>query len=107
MIDGGCLGARVAGSIAMMELYVAAIPLRAGAQLVDDPNHIIGEGPNHSHLMQTAEHPTDGIGGRLTNSPQMHPAEDWKVHPRPARLWQPRLPYQHRHLRSPEGGRRV
>ena len=32
---------------------------------------------NHSQVMQTAEHLTDVIGPRMTNSPAMRTAEAW------------------------------
>jgi carboxypeptidase Q len=40
-------------------------------------NRIIDEGISHSQVMPTAEHLTDVIGPRLTNSPQMRAAEAW------------------------------
>ncbi|WP_374297611.1 M20/M25/M40 family metallo-hydrolase [Sphingomonas sp.] len=38
---------------------------------------IIDEGTNHSQVMVTAQHLTDVIGPRMTNSPAMRRAEDW------------------------------
>ncbi|WP_413060901.1 M20/M25/M40 family metallo-hydrolase [Sphingomonas carotinifaciens] len=40
-------------------------------------NRIIDEGTNHSQVMVTAQHLTDVIGPRMTNSPAMRRAEDW------------------------------
>ncbi|WP_419722909.1 M20/M25/M40 family metallo-hydrolase [Sphingobium aquiterrae] len=47
------------------------------AQQADDVNRLIDEGMNHSQVMQTAQQLSDGIGGRMTNSPQMRQAEEW------------------------------
>lgn len=47
------------------------------AQQPDDLNRVIDEGLNHSQVMQIAQHLTDDIGGRMTNSPQMRQAETW------------------------------
>lgn len=51
----------------------------ASAQSVDRSvvARIIDEGTNHSQVMVTAEHLSDVIGARLTNSPAMRKAEDW------------------------------
>jgi len=38
---------------------------------------VIDEGTNHSQVMQTAQHLTDVIGPRMTNSPGMRKAEEW------------------------------
>ena len=62
-------------AIALLPLLVLAAP--AAAQQADDLNRIIDEGLNHSQVMQTAQHLTDDIGGRMTNSPQMRQAEAW------------------------------
>jgi carboxypeptidase Q len=57
--------------------------LCAGATLAAEPvdrgavNRILDAGMNHSEVMETAQHLTDRIGGRLTNSPQMREAERW------------------------------
>ncbi|CAM3228916.1 MULTISPECIES: M20/M25/M40 family metallo-hydrolase [Sphingomonas] len=60
---------------------VAAVALlpAAGASAQDRgaANRIIDEGMNHSQVMQTAEHLTDVIGPRMTNSPAMRAAEGW------------------------------
>jgi carboxypeptidase Q len=42
-----------------------------------DTAKIIDQGMNHSEVMVTAQHLTDVIGPRLTNSPQMRQAEAW------------------------------
>jgi carboxypeptidase Q len=60
--------------LALLPLLVLATP--AVAQ-VDDINRVIDEGLNHSQVMQIAQHLTDDIGGRMTNSPQMRAAETW------------------------------
>lgn len=56
---------------------VATAPL--AAQPVDraQVNRIIDEGTNQSEVMPTAQHLTDVIGPRLTNSPGMRKAEEW------------------------------
>jgi hypothetical protein len=60
---------------------VAATPLSAplAAQAVDRDavNRIIDEGTSQSEVMPIAEHLTDVIGSRLTNSPGMRQAEEW------------------------------
>src|SRR5678816_4870712 len=63
--------------IVSLVLLAASPAGPASAQQVDDLNRIIDQGLNHSQVMQTAEHMMDGIGGRLTNSPQMRQAEAW------------------------------
>ncbi|TKD53394.1 M20/M25/M40 family metallo-hydrolase [Sphingomonas baiyangensis] len=40
---------------------------------------VVDEGTNRSQVMVLAQHMTDVIGPRLTNSPQMRTAEDWAV----------------------------
>jgi hypothetical protein len=60
---------------AVVPLLLIGLP--AGAQPVADINRVIDQGLNHSQVMQTAEHLMDGIGARLTNSPQMRQAEAW------------------------------
>lgn len=62
-------------SIAALPLLALASPL--AAQQADQLNRVIEEGMNHSEVMQTAQQLTDGIGGRMTNSPQMRQAEKW------------------------------
>jgi hypothetical protein len=49
----------------------------AAAQDRGAVNKIIDEGTNHSAVMATAQHLTDVIGPRLTNSPAMRRAEVW------------------------------
>ncbi|WP_438730729.1 M20/M25/M40 family metallo-hydrolase [Parasphingorhabdus sp. DH2-15] len=51
----------------------------APAQEVDINNRIIDEGMNQSEVMVTAHELLDGIGSRLTNSPNTRKAEDWAV----------------------------
>jgi len=58
-------------------LLVSLFALPVAAQPADDMNRIIDQGLDHSQVMQIAEHLTDAIGGRLTNSPQMRQAEAW------------------------------
>lgn len=59
----------------ILPAMLAAMPLCA--QQPDDLNRVIDQGLNHSEVMQTAQHLTDVIGGRMTNSPQMRQAEAW------------------------------
>lgn len=61
-----------------------AVPLAARERTRAAPSsspapisRIIDQGTNHSQVMQTAQHLTDVIGPRLTNSPQMRAAEAW------------------------------
>ncbi len=44
-----------------------------------DIARILDEGLNRSQAMKTAEELTDGIGGRLTNSPSLRKAESWAM----------------------------
>ena len=62
-------------SIILLPLLCLAAPV--AAQQPDDLNRVIDEGLNHSQVMQIAQHLTDDIGGRMTNSPQMRQAEAW------------------------------
>jgi len=64
-------------SAAALGALCAAAPI--GAQQVGDTNRIIDEGLNRSEVMETAQQLTDGIGGRLTNSPAMRRAEAWAI----------------------------
>ena len=61
----------------LLALPLAAIAAAAPAQQADELNRIIDAGLNHSEVMQTAEHLTDVIGPRMTNSPGMRAAEIW------------------------------
>ena len=57
---------------------IALLPVAtATAQDRSAANRIIDEGMNHSQVMQTAQHLTDVIGPRMTNSPAMRAAEGW------------------------------
>ena len=57
---------------------VALLPVTSAiAQDRVAANRIIDEGMNHSQVMQTAQHLTDVIGPRMTNSPAMRTAEGW------------------------------
>jgi hypothetical protein len=63
-----------------MRLIAAALLLMttpAVAQPADMTNRIIDEGLNRSEVMLTAQHLTDRIGSRMTNSPGMREAERW------------------------------
>lgn len=64
-------------ALAIAALSLTTAPL--AAQSVDRAEiaRIIDEGTNRSQVMQTAEHLTDFIGPRLTNSPGMRKAEQW------------------------------
>ncbi len=63
----------------MRHLLLAATLLAAPvhAQQADMTTRIMDEGLSHSQVMTTAQHLTDVIGPRLTNSPQMRAAEAW------------------------------
>jgi hypothetical protein len=64
---------------AMRHLLLAATMI-AGPALAQDraaTARIMDEGLAHSQVMTTAQHLTDVIGPRLTNSPQMRAAEAW------------------------------
>jgi len=58
-------------------MLIAVTPLHS--QKVDQTNRIVDEGMNRSEVMQTAHELVDGIGGRLSNSPQTRQAEDWAI----------------------------
>jgi len=64
-------------AILLAALLLTASPL--AAQTVDrsEVARIIDEGVNRSQIMRTAEHLSDKIGSRLTNSPGMRAAEEW------------------------------
>ena len=55
-------------------LFAAPLGAQTGG---DATNRIIDEGTNHSQVMLTAQHLTDVIGPRMTNSPNMRRAEAW------------------------------
>jgi hypothetical protein len=63
----------------MRHILFAATLLSAPAAAQDRAAtaRIIDEGLSHSQVMTTAQHLTDVIGPRLTNSPQMRLAEQW------------------------------
>ena len=65
----------------MRHLLLAATALCLAAPIAAQDrsavNRIIDEGTNHSQVMVTAEHLSDVIGPRLTNSPAMRTAEAW------------------------------
>ena len=65
----------------MRRLLLAATAMtlagNAAAQDRSAVNRIIDEGTNHSQVMPTAQHLSDVIGPRLTNSPAMRRAEEW------------------------------
>ena len=54
----------------------AALPASAQVERTEI-NRIIEEGTNQSEVVVTAQHLTDVIGSRLTNSPGMRRAEEW------------------------------
>ena len=56
--------------------FVAAGPAMAAP---GDAARIIDEGMNRSQVMMTASELMDGIGARLTNSPNMRRAEQWAI----------------------------
>lgn len=66
-----------------MALCLAATSAPLVAQDVsqsrDDIARIVDEGMNRSHVQKTAHELLDGIGPRLTNSPNMRKAEEWAV----------------------------
>ena len=55
----------------------ATIAAPVAAQDRGSVNRIIDEGTHHSQVMVTAQHLSDVIGPRLTNSPAMRQAEAW------------------------------
>ena len=66
--------------LAIFTAFTAALlAAAASAQSVDraQVTRIIDEGTSRSEVMITAQHLSDVIGPRLTNSPQMRVAEDW------------------------------
>ena len=64
----------LAAALAAVATVMAVSP--APAQEAGN-NRIVDEGTNHSQVMATAQHLTDVIGPRMTNSPQMRAAEAW------------------------------
>lgn len=65
-----------------MRTFAAALLLVTAAPIFAQPaadmqNRIVEEGLNQSQVMLTAQHLTDRIGGRITNSPAMREAERW------------------------------
>ncbi|UUL82326.1 M20/M25/M40 family metallo-hydrolase [Sphingomonas qomolangmaensis] len=62
---------------------LVATPIAAGAQTTPPPApefaRVVDEGTNRSQVMVLAQHMTDVIGPRLTNSPQMRTAEAWAL----------------------------
>ncbi|MDE0878695.1 MAG: M20/M25/M40 family metallo-hydrolase [Sphingomonas bacterium] len=63
--------------VATAAITVAAAPI--AAQDRGAVNQIIDQGTNHSQVMTTAQHLSDVIGPRLTNSPAMRRAEAWTM----------------------------
>ena len=63
----------------LLATVIAAVALPASAQDRASVNGIIDEGTNQSQVMLTAQHLTDVIGPRLTNSPAARRAEDWTM----------------------------
>ena len=59
----------------LLAATIVAVPVQAQDKAATA--RIIDEGLSHSQVMQTAQHLTDVIGPRLTNSPQMRQAEAW------------------------------
>ena len=64
-------------ALAILSTSLAAIPV--AAQNADTDNRILEEGLNRSEVMLLAHELMDGIGGRLTNSPQARQSEDWAI----------------------------
>ena len=64
-------------SLAAASLLLSTSPL--AAQTVDGAllSKLVDQGTLHSEVMETAEHLTDDIGPRMTNSPGMREAEKW------------------------------
>lgn len=72
------------GSLMRLFAGIAAAALLSAplaAQTIDSTavTRILDEGFNHSEVMQTAQHLSDVIGPRLTNSPGMRAAEAWTL----------------------------
>jgi carboxypeptidase Q len=59
--------------------FVAATVLAAPAMAQSEPARIIDEGLNRSQVMLTASELMDGIGPRLTASPNLARAEEWAI----------------------------
>ena len=66
-------------SLGLSVLIFAAQGSAQSAEPVDAStiNRIADEGFNHGQVMNLAEHLSDQIGGRMTNSPSMRKAEAW------------------------------
>ncbi len=63
-------------SFAVAPLVLAAAPVFAQST---DMSQIMEQGLNRSQVTPLAQELTDGIGGRLTNSPSMRKAETWAM----------------------------
>ena len=61
----------------LLATTLIAAPLAAQSVDRDAVNRIIDEGTSHTQVMPIAQHLTDVIGPRMTNSPAMRRAEDW------------------------------
>jgi len=65
-------------SLAFAATVLAVTSAQAGEPVdASTINRIADEGYNHGQVMNLAEHLTDQIGGRMTNSPAMRQAEKW------------------------------
>ena len=67
----------LAAALLVSAASLAAQP--AFAQSTGDLARIVDEGMNRSHAMLDASELMDRIGPRLTNSPNIHKAEDWAI----------------------------
>lgn len=63
----------------VVPVLLASLLASAASAQQGDFTRLIDEGMNHSQLMLTASELMDGIGGRLTNSPNSRRAEDWAI----------------------------
>ena len=60
-------------------LLASTLVQGAASAAANDTPRIVDEGMNRSQVMVTASELMDGIGPRLTNSPNMRRAEQWAI----------------------------
>jgi carboxypeptidase Q len=78
--------ARIHPALATLAVLVLALPASSSASNAEEPvdlamvSRIRDEGFRHSQVMETVRQLTDGLGPRLTGSPQLKEANEWTRH---------------------------